>query len=521
MSIFNTDLVSFNNFGNKNTPKTLTALLNTNTYGLNDITLGDGTGANNANTDEGGRLTLGNSKKTADNTKIDNWVLFNMTGGYGDGLHFYRYSGGSSSNNANFRNRGTQFVLLDNGTSEFRKRADSTGNLKVEGNLQVNGASTLGGGLTIAGASTLGGGLTVAGSATLSSTLNVTGAATIDGGLSVNANNKFVDDNNAWWKNNGTGSFVIRCKTIDPTLGCLKIETTDYPYESQMKTFSTINSKGRLHVYSDELILLMARSVYIHKRDDIGATGNLLVQGELSIDGALRVSTWQQGRIHINSTTDHIHLLAKGNVIVDKNSGWGTSGNLVVHNDLAVEGNASIAGQVIIHGSLQVRANLHVSDYISCNRIDVSDIINCNRIDCNVIYINGNKLDGLSNIFTDTWRWSDRRLKENIKNVSQNEKDKVLQLVPKSFNMIADDKKRKRYGLIAQEVEELYPELVLTDEKGMKSLNYMDLIPLLLEQIKELKRSIPNPNVLNTNVLNIGGVSLTANELLKLKQLIN
>lgn len=85
---------------------------------------------------------------------------------------------------------------------------------------------------------------------------------------------------------------------------------------------------------------------------------------------------------------------------------------------------------------------------------------------------------------------SDRRLKENIENISQNDKDKVLQLVPKTYNMISDQNK-KRYGLIAQEVEELYPELVNTNETdGMKSLNYIELIPLLLEQIKELKKSV-------------------------------
>jgi hypothetical protein len=116
---------------------------------------------------------------------------------------------------------------------------------------------------------------------------------------------------------------------------------------------------------------------------------------------------------------------------------------------------------------------------------------------------------------------SDKRSKENIKNISQNEKDKVLQLVPKTYNFIKDEKKDKRYGLIAQEVEEIYPELISEDEKGMKSLNYMDLIPLLLEHIKDLKKSIPNQNVINTNLINIGGVTLTANDILKIKQLIN
>jgi hypothetical protein len=39
-------------------------------------------------------------------------------------------------------------------------------------------------------------------------------------------------------------------------------------------------------------------------------------------------------------------------------------------------------------------------------------------------------------------------------------------------------------GLLAQEVEKVMPELVMTDEKGMKSVNYMGLIPYMLEAVK-------------------------------------
>lgn len=86
---------------------------------------------------------------------------------------------------------------------------------------------------------------------------------------------------------------------------------------------------------------------------------------------------------------------------------------------------------------------------------------------------------------------SDIRLKENIENISQNDKDKLLQLVPKKYNFIKDEKKLKRYGLIAQEVEELFPEIVITDSNNdMKALNYIEFIPLLLEKVKELSNTV-------------------------------
>jgi hypothetical protein len=42
-------------------------------------------------------------------------------------------------------------------------------------------------------------------------------------------------------------------------------------------------------------------------------------------------------------------------------------------------------------------------------------------------------------------------------------------------------------GLIAQEVEAIYPELVSTDAQGYKAVNYAQLTPVLLEALKELK----------------------------------
>jgi hypothetical protein len=47
------------------------------------------------------------------------------------------------------------------------------------------------------------------------------------------------------------------------------------------------------------------------------------------------------------------------------------------------------------------------------------------------------------------------------------------------------------YGLIAEEVAELFPELVLADEQGRPSVvRYNQLIPLLLEEIQRLRRDL-------------------------------
>ena len=45
-------------------------------------------------------------------------------------------------------------------------------------------------------------------------------------------------------------------------------------------------------------------------------------------------------------------------------------------------------------------------------------------------------------------------------------------------------------GILAQEIEAILPEIVNTRESGMKAVNYMKLIPLLIESIKELKNEV-------------------------------
>jgi septal ring factor EnvC (AmiA/AmiB activator) len=45
----------------------------------------------------------------------------------------------------------------------------------------------------------------------------------------------------------------------------------------------------------------------------------------------------------------------------------------------------------------------------------------------------------------------------------------------------------EQYGLIAQQVERVFPELVSVDAKGFKQVNYSELPYLMLQAIRELK----------------------------------
>lgn len=86
---------------------------------------------------------------------------------------------------------------------------------------------------------------------------------------------------------------------------------------------------------------------------------------------------------------------------------------------------------------------------------------------------------------------SDFRFKKDISTIS-GALDKVLRMRGVNYNWrtIEFPEKKfengKQYGLIAQELEEIVPELVVTDAEGWKSVQYSHLVPMLIESIKEL-----------------------------------
>ena len=81
---------------------------------------------------------------------------------------------------------------------------------------------------------------------------------------------------------------------------------------------------------------------------------------------------------------------------------------------------------------------------------------------------------------------SDKRLKKNIKPLIAS-LDKIKQLNGKHYywNDIKPHSDKLQIGLIAQEVEKVFPELVHTDSQGYKSVDYTSLIPVLIEALKE------------------------------------
>ena len=94
----------------------------------------------------------------------------------------------------------------------------------------------------------------------------------------------------------------------------------------------------------------------------------------------------------------------------------------------------------------------------------------------------------------DVYSPSDKKFKEDIGQVEEAlAKINSLNGVTYHFKQAKNDStarqlpEGKQYGLIAQEVQEVLPELVIEDEEGYLAVNYTGMIPVLIEAMKALQ----------------------------------
>jgi hypothetical protein len=90
---------------------------------------------------------------------------------------------------------------------------------------------------------------------------------------------------------------------------------------------------------------------------------------------------------------------------------------------------------------------------------------------------------------------SDEKLKEQVAPLEFDFTEKILLLQPKSYRYISDATQKIHYGLIAQEVEQVFPELIYehidpTTNESTKAVNYVEMIPILLLKINDLQKQI-------------------------------
>jgi hypothetical protein len=88
---------------------------------------------------------------------------------------------------------------------------------------------------------------------------------------------------------------------------------------------------------------------------------------------------------------------------------------------------------------------------------------------------------------------SDRNLKENITDIT-NGLELVKQLQGVRFSMKDDETHRIKLGLIAQDVEQVLPEIVSRDYDNFRTVAYQNVVAVLIEAVKELSAQVEDLN---------------------------
>ena len=104
------------------------------------------------------------------------------------------------------------------------------------------------------------------------------------------------------------------------------------------------------------------------------------------------------------------------------------------------------------------------------------------------VMVNGNTTVGNNlTVSGDVVVSSDARLKANIVSLGST-LAKLLLIDGKSYTMKKNGK--QKIGVLAQDIQKVFPELVTTDDKDMLAVNYQGLVPVLINALKEQQSEI-------------------------------
>jgi len=244
-----------------------------------------------------------------------------------------------------------------------------------------------------------------------------------------------------------------------------------------------------------------------------GTSANLIVNGGIKVTGGFTVSDTGL------TITDNGLSVLSGNAYINGGlsvtGGDVTSGGKVTADKLTIANRVTVSngGLTVIAGGIKVTGGVTMNDpssvIVQAGGLTVetgftvsatSDVNLDTMLATNGLTVSGGGIRITSGDMTvsgtavafATVMSSDRNLKTNITAID-NPLNKILDLRGVNYKWKKDtkktekwDTKRLRYGVIAQEVKEVFPDIVSVGGDDFHTVQYEGLIPLMIEALKEL-----------------------------------
>jgi len=207
------------------------------------------------------------------------------------------------------------------------------------------------------------------------------------------------------------------------------------------------------------------------------------------------------GNIYVSDQTSNLIRKITSGGLVTTIAGGGTG--------VATNGKGTIATFNNPYGlALDSSGNIYIADVNNSLIRKIQFIPNIIQVNCDALGINNNvpqytvDVTGTIRASGDVIAFSDRRVKTNITTI-----DSGLSMVNALRGVYytrtdTSEPALRHIGLIAQEVEEVLPEVIRTDtsEQQMKSVAYGNIVAVLIEGIKELSQRLAPLETLSTQV---------------------
>ena len=355
----------------------------------------------------------------------------------------------------------------------------------------------------------------------LSKEFRITGSITASGDISAsgtvygsvgtftgNLSGGTLIGNNQYYVTAGTGMSGSVYKNQTNTTIALDTQSVAFQSGSQQAVASYV--KGDILIASDGTATIQANSIVLgtDTTGDYVATinpGNGLTGGATSGEGVAHTLAVGAGdgitvsadAVSVNTGSAHftngarstIAAWVNGDLTINSSTGYATV-NLAsiprVTNVLGTTNQINVSG-IIANGGFTASLSLP-QDIATTSNVRFGSL----GIGVGASGTSG-RIDAANDIVA--YSSSDRRFKENIKPIP-NALTKILKIGGYEFDWISNVELHGHeghdVGVIAQEIEEILPELVQTRESGYKAVKYDKLVALLIEGIKEQQIQIDN-----------------------------
>jgi len=328
---------------------------------------------------------------------------------------------------------------------------------------------------------------------------NGSGDVTIGNSLDLDGNDVSISDSFNFHINTGSWPYVAFTDTnsqsevrIDWDQNLLELHKTDLRIrdggvveDDTGATHLTINSGGPLG---------LNKNLELNGNDITNATGGLTLfsgGGEVEILGGFGLDV-QDGVIK-NSTGD-LRIGSSGSVKVENN----TSGGEITLDYDAAGSNSGEKLDILDNGAVKLRVNDQLATGATTGDPDLNETDDGGTTDANgnpkfravALDADTGELRRTEEGIYDSATASSRRYKEDITDIN-GAASRLLDVRPVSFEYSGRDDHQTHFGVIAEELDEVFPELVRYDEEGRpEKVCYEEMAPLLVAHAQHQEETI-------------------------------